>query len=46
MIKSDSTEEWIGTSFIKDVLVGTAKAGENEPKLKMPIIQMEMGGLS
>lgn len=45
LIKSDSTEEWIGTSFIKDVLVGTAKPGESEPKLKMPIIQMEMGGL-
>lgn len=45
LIKADSTEEWIGTSFIKDVLVGTAKAGENEPKIKMPIIQMEMGGL-
>jgi hypothetical protein len=45
LIKANSTEEWIGTSFIKDVLVGTAKAGENEPKLRMPIIQMEMGGL-
>lgn len=45
LIKADSKEEWIGTSFIKDVLVGTAKAGENEPKIKMPIIQMEMGGL-
>lgn len=45
LIKADSTEEWIGTSFIKDVLVGTAKAGEIEPKIKMPIIQMEMGGL-
>lgn len=45
LIKSDSTEEWIGTSFIKDVLVGTAKTGEGEPKIKMPIIQMEMGGL-
>lgn len=45
LIKSNSTEEWIGTSFIKDVLVGTAKTGENEPKIKMPIIQMEMGGL-
>lgn len=45
LIKANSTEEWIGTSFIKDVLVGTAKAGEREPKLKMPIIQMEMGGL-
>ena len=45
LIKSDSTEEWIGTSFIKDVLVGTARTGEGEPKIKMPIIQMEMGGL-
>lgn len=45
LIKADSTEEWIGRSFIKDVLVGTAKTGESEPKIKMPIIQMEMGGL-
>lgn len=45
LIKSTSTEDWIGTSFIKDVLVGTAKAGESEPKIKRPIIQMEMGGL-
>ena len=45
LIKADSTEEWIGNSFIKDVLVGTAKTGESEPKVKMPIIQMEMGGL-
>ena len=45
LIKADSTEEWIGTSFIKDVLVGKAKTGEGEPKIKMPIIQMEMGGL-
>lgn len=45
LIKANSTEEWVGISFIKDVLVGTAKAGESEPKLKMPIIQMEMGGL-
>lgn len=40
LIKANSTEEWIGKSFIKDVLVGTS-----EPKVKMPIIQMEMGGL-
>ena len=26
-------------------MVGTAKTGETEPKIKMPIIQMEMGGL-
>lgn len=45
LIKGDSTEEWLGTSFIKDVLVGTARPGEAEPKIKMPIIQMEMGGL-
>ena len=45
LIKSNSTEQWLGTSFIKDVLVGTAKPGESEPKIKMPIIQMEMGGL-
>lgn len=45
LIRANSTEEWLGTSFIKDVLVGTAKAGEKEPKAKMPIIQMEMGGL-
>lgn len=45
LIKANSTEEWLGTSFIKDVLVGTAKAGESEPKIKKPIIQMEMGGL-
>lgn len=45
LIKANSTEEWIGTSFIKDVLVGTAKEGETDPNVKMPIIQMEMGGL-
>lgn len=45
LLKADSKEEWIGTSFIKDVLVGTAKPGESEPKVKIPIIQMEMGGL-
>jgi hypothetical protein len=45
LIKANSTEEWIGTSFIKDVLVGTAPTGTSEPKTKMPIIQMEMGGL-
>ena len=45
LIKADSTEEWIGTSFIKDVLVGTANKGDSEPKVKMPIIQMDMGGL-
>lgn len=45
LIKADSTEDWIGKSFIKDVLVGTSKTGENEPTLRMPIIQKEMGGL-
>lgn len=45
VIKADTTEEWLGTSFIKDVLVGKAKVGEGEPKIKTPIIQMEMGGL-
>ena len=45
LIKASSTEEWLGTSFIKDVLVGTSKTGESEPNVKMPIIQMEMGGL-
>ena len=45
LIKADSTEEWLGTSFIKDVLVGTAAEGTSEPGIKMPIIQMEMGGL-
>ena len=45
VIKANSTEEWLGVSFIKDVLVGTAKPGEDEPKIKKPIIQMEMGGL-
>ena len=45
LIKSDSTDEWLGKSFIKDVLVGTAPQGTGEPKIKMPIIQMEMGGL-
>lgn len=45
LIKANSTEEWLGKSFIKDVLVGTAKEGEDDPNVKMPIIQMEMGGL-
>lgn len=45
LIKADTSEEWLRTSFIKDVLVGTAATGESEPKIKMPIIQMEMGGL-
>lgn len=45
LIESTTKEEWLGTSFIKDVLVGTAGTGTNEPTVKMPIIQMEMGGL-
>ena len=45
LIKANSTEDWLRTSFIKDVLVGTAKEGEEDPNVKMPIIQMEMGGL-
>lgn len=45
LIKASSTEEWLGTSFIKDVLVGEADKGGSEPKVKKPIIQMEMGGL-
>lgn len=45
LIKASTTEEWLGTSFIKDVLVGTASEGASEPTIKMPIIQMEMGGL-
>ena len=45
LIKANTTEEWLSKSFIKDVLVGTAKPGDREPKEKMPIIQMEMGGL-
>ena len=45
LIKADTTEEWLGTSFIKDVLVGAAAEGDSEPKIKKPIIQMEMGGL-
>ena len=42
LIKSDTTEEWLGTSFIKDVLTGTDEGGL---QLKKAIIQMEMGGL-
>ena len=45
LIKADSTEEWLSTSFIKDVLVGTAEKSGGDPNVKMPIIQMEMGGL-
>lgn len=43
LIKWDSTEEWLGTSFIKDVLVG--KIGTATSDARTPIIQMEMGGL-
>ena len=45
LIKSNSTEEWLSTSFIKDVLVGTSSLESGESNLRMPIIQMEMGGL-
>lgn len=43
LIKGDSTEEWIGTSFIKDVLTGTS--AEDNTIIKKSILQMEMGGL-
>lgn len=43
LIKWDSTDEWLGTSFIKDVLVGTIGSGTSDAMT--PIIQMEMGGL-
>lgn len=43
VIKAISNEEWIGTSFIKDVLTGTNSADNNV--VKKAIIQMEMGGL-
>ena len=43
LIKATSTEEWIGTSFIKDVLTGTNT--EDNSVAKKSIIQMEMGGL-
>lgn len=42
LINAISTEEWIGTSFIKDVLTGT---NTNDKVTKKAIIQMEMGGL-
>lgn len=42
LLKADTTEEWIGTSFIKDVLTGTNEKGK---LIKKPIIQMDMGGL-
>lgn len=44
LIKANSTEEWIGTSFIKEVLTGIMNPKTNE-HTRMPIIQMEMGGL-
>lgn len=43
LIKWDSTEEWLGKSFIKDILVGTVGSGTSDART--PIIQMEMGGL-
>lgn len=46
LIKSNTKEEWLSKSFIKDVLVGTSDdPNSTQPKVKMPIIQMEMGGL-
>lgn len=45
IIKSNSEEEWLGTSFIKDVLVGESDGTVDSPNIRMPIIQMEMGGL-
>lgn len=43
-IKGNSTEEWLRTSFIKDVLSGETNP-ENTAVIKKSIIQMEMGGL-
>lgn len=43
LIESTSTEEWLGTSFIKDVLTGTNS--KDNTIIKKSIIQMEMGGL-
>lgn len=43
LITAKSKEEWIGTSFIKDVLTGTNT--EEDRVTKKAIIQMEMGGL-
>ena len=42
-ITARSNEEWLGTSFIKDVLTGTNT--ESDSIEKKAIIQMEMGGL-
>lgn len=43
LIKADSNEEWLGTSFIKDVLTGSIST--DDKVTKRAIIQMEMGGL-
>lgn len=43
LIRWDTKEEWLSTSFIKDVLVGTVGSGTSDAIT--PIIQMEMGGL-
>ena len=43
LIKWDTREEWLSTSFIKDVLVGTV--GSKTSDAITPLIQMEMGGL-
>nr|DAE48207.1 MAG TPA: Major capsid protein [Microviridae sp.] len=44
IIKGNSNEEWLGTSFIKEVLSGTTNT-ENTKVVKSSIIQMDMGGL-
>ena len=44
LIKANSTEEWLGTSFIKDVLTGT-NTNDDSKIIKKSVIQMEMGGL-
>ncbi len=44
IIKGNSTEEWLGTSFIKQVLSGETNT-ENTKVIKSSIIQKEMGGL-
>ena len=43
LIEANSKEEWLKSSFIKDVLVGTNS--DKDEVMKKSIIQMEMGGL-
>lgn len=43
IIEATSQEDWLGTSFIKDVLTGTDS--NDDSKDRKAIIQMEMGGL-